>query len=219
VLLERYSARRAAEVTGATPTAWARVDVALLAFMVVSYVMWQKKFSIYRYLIPLELLAPLVIYLLVCFLVPSQRRRVLVTAILLAAIVLGMRTPTWVRRDWGRDFFGTSVRAGAVPSTSLVVIATYEPLAFVAPALPPEARIVRIQSNFFEPSATTMLATEIRSIIATHRGPVRLLSHRKHRSLAQRAVSAYGFRIVTDRCESVTNRMDPEIEVCVLERE
>jgi hypothetical protein len=217
VLLERRSARRAAELTGATPTAWARVDVALLAFMVVSYVMWQKKFSIYRYLIPLELLAPLVIYLLVCFLVPSQRRRVLVTAILLAAIVLGMRTPTWGRRDWGRDFFGTSVRPGAVPSTSLILVATYEPLAFVAPALPPEARIVRVQSNFFEPTATTMLAKEIRTIITEHRGPLRLLSHRRHRALAQRAVGAYGFHIVTDRCEPVTNRMDPDIEVCVLE--
>ena len=218
-LVERRSARRSAGGTGGIPTVWARVDVALLAFMVVSYMIWQKKFSIYRYLIPLELLAPLVIYLLVSVLVASQRRRVLVTAILLAGIVLGMRTPTWVRRDWGRDFFGTSVRAGAVPSTSLILVATYEPLAFVAPALPPEARIVRVQSNFFEPTATTMLATEIRKIIDTHRGPVRLLSHRRHRALAQRAVGAYGFQIVTDRCEPVTNRMDPDIEVCVLERE
>jgi hypothetical protein len=76
---------------------------------------------------------------------------------------------------------------------------------------------VRVQSNFFEPTATTMLAKEIRTIITEHRGPLRLLSHRRHRALAQRAVGAYGFHIVTDRCEPVTNRMDPDIEVCVLE--
>ena len=215
IVADRLASRGSA--TSSAEGLWPRLDVALIAFSVISYVLWQKKFSIYRYLIPLELLAPIVIYVCVSRLVTSASRRAVITVIILAAIVLGMRAPASSRRSWSPDVFAATVHADAVPPTSLVLVATYEPLAFVAPALPPAARIVRIQSNLLEPDATTMLAKEMRTIIETHRGPLRLLSHRHHRALAERAVRQYGLHIETDRCEPVVNRMDPDIEVCVVE--
>ena len=215
-ICKRFARQRPASPTGATARR-APIEAALTAFTIVSYVLWQKSFAIYRYLIPLEVLAPIMMYIFVAALVASERRRRIVLATLLVAVVLAGNPLRQPRRAWGSDFFGTRVTQAAVPPTSLLLIASYEPLAFAAPAFPSTVRLVRIQSNFFSPDEQTRLAAEIGTIISTHRGPFRLLSHVKQRVQAARALSAYGLQIDGEGCEPLINRVDDGIELCVVE--
>jgi hypothetical protein len=203
---------------GRGSTRVSRVDLALLAFTIVTYVVWQIQFSIYRYLIPLELLAPLVMYILLSRLVEPMRPRRIVLVLALVGVFLCMRAPGGGRIPWHREYFGTRVAAAAVPPTSLMLVGSREPLAFVVAALPPSVRVVRIQSNMFRPELRTRFAAEIRDVIGSHRGPIRLLSHAARRAEAEQGVAAYGLHIAPETCAPVVNNMDSGIEICVVER-
>lgn len=218
VIHERLARQRPASPTTAAARTAAPVEAALAVFTIVSYVLWQKSFAIYRYLIPLELLAPIMISIFVGWLVGSQRRRTIVLATLLVAVVLVGKPLRQPRRAWGSDFFGTRVSQAAASPTSLLLIASYEPLAFAGPAFPPTMRLVRIQSNFFSPDKETRLAAEVRAVVSAHRGPFRLLSHAKHRVQAERALSAYDLRIDGEGCAPLINRVDDGVELCVVGR-
>jgi len=217
-LLDAYAARHSSAARGAGAMRLSRVDLALLVFAVVSYVVWQRQFSIYRYVIPLELLVPVLIYVLLSRLVASERRRILLLVMLLAGVVVCTRSARYRRVDWHPELFGTRADAASVPPTALLLIASREPVAFVVPAMPPSVRAVRIQSNIFRPELRTRLAEEIRAVVAAHQGPIRLLSHAKGRGEADRAVAAYGLRVVEGTCEQVPNHMDSGVELCVVGR-
>lgn len=79
--------------------------VFLLVFTAVSYLVWMRVFSIYRYLVPIELLAPLLFWLLLHTLAtPSVARRV-GGGLLLAASLAVLPFTTWGHAGWAKHAF------------------------------------------------------------------------------------------------------------------
>lgn len=143
----------------------------LLGFTSVSWLLWVFQYGIYRYAIVLELLGCLALVLLLHNL-PKARNIALVVALL----VVSADTK---RPNWGR-MRSTSPVAGIVaidiPADSLVVIASGEPLAYLALGLPGGVPMVAVSNNMMAPDRCTGLQHSARARIESHVGPLWLLS-------------------------------------------
>lgn len=127
---------------------------ALLVFFGVGYLLWQGLFGIHRYLVALELLAPLVLWYLFQRLLPSHRAMKLGGwAIGLVALASLLGWNTWGHERWASRGFSVEAPPMPEPGRSVVLLAGGEPQAWRVPLLPAQARYVGAATNFPESSA------------------------------------------------------------------
>ena len=120
----------------------------LLAGGLCSYAFWLLTFRVYRYLAPLEWLAPLAITLALIHLLPVRHRTVAIGAVLVLTVA-STHLADWGRMGWTRTYFLEETPQLDSVTSPMVVIAGLNALSFVVPHLPPNVRVVRLQSNSF----------------------------------------------------------------------
>ena len=151
-----------------------RRAVFVLLFFVIGYVVWMRMFSIYRYLIPLELLAPLVFWLVWCRVTPAVAAARQWGAVVLALLVLSVfPANTWGHAAWGARAYSAEVPALATPSASIVFLAHWDPpTGWITTFMPAPARIVSLGTGFPESDGWRQ---RIAQAIAERPGPHYLL--------------------------------------------
>jgi len=151
----RWTARKQAPVGelrapgGAAPGACFDRDRGnlLIAFLVCSFAAWMLLFSLYRYLLPLELLAPLC-FALVLDRFGLARWPVRAVGVASAVAVLGFFSLDVPERTLWTSRYLTLDRAGFDPPPhSLVVMLGWHPMAYVIPQLPADLAYVRPGGN------------------------------------------------------------------------
>jgi len=177
----------------------------LTAFFAISYVAWQHLFSIYRYLIVLELLAPAFIALALAALI---RRRLLVLAISLSLdlIICANVIPT----DFGRQKFNDGFLKVEVPSIreldkSVVLMVGNEPTSYIVPSFPASTRFVRISSNLYFPGRNAKLDERIRGLLAPYDASHTyvLLASATEAGRARLEASYYGRKLDDRSCREI----------------
>ena len=143
----------------------------VLVFFVVSWLLWAMQYGIYRYAIVLEMLGCLALVLVLQRL-PRARHLALVVALLV--VVAGTKRPNWGHVRSTAPVAG--IVAPLLPADSLVVVASQEPLAYLALGLPRDVPMIAVLNNFMAPGRCTGLQAQARSRIAAHAGPVWLLA-------------------------------------------
>ncbi|MBP1206168.1 hypothetical protein JOD97_004241 [Duganella sp. 1411] len=142
-----------------------------LVFFVAAYVVWMRMFSIYRYLVPLELLAPLMIWIVWRYLAPSAPRWAGVALALLAVAVFPIAN--WGHQAWGERAFSAELPAFATPAQSIVFLAQPDPPSgWMSTFLPPEVKVISLGTGFPEAPAWRALRDKA---IAERAGPHYLL--------------------------------------------
>jgi hypothetical protein len=190
----------------------------LFLFVAGSYVSWLASFAMYRYLVGLEMLAPLLIVaVLDC--APLTRRLQLATAamlLFLAALVghygFGDRVSSsdrYVQVD-GLSF--------ANPGSTMLLMTGGEPMAYLIPSLPPAIPVLRIDGWLAQPDDSSGLTASMRARVAAHRGDLALIAAPWEREVAVRATAAYGLEIVTEQCREVRSNMGGPYQLCPLRR-
>lgn len=140
-LLRRW--RRPAE--SPAPTAVNPALGFLLVFVPVSFVVWMSVFGIYRYLVVLELLAPLLLWLGLKPVFPRAARYVVLACV--AVSLLGWNT--WGHAGWSdRGFAVQSPAIDGPGRTATVALVGGEPMAWMIPFLPEDIAFVSLGSNF-----------------------------------------------------------------------
>ncbi len=146
----------------------------LLGFVVAGYVAWQVLYSNYRYLVPLEVLCPL---LAVAFLGALLKNRIQVAV--LAAILFGLmahetRREQVRRVDWTDTWFNEHIPALKDPDHSLVLLVDHrKPLACVIPLFPPGVRFIRVAGEaLWRPGGDTLMEQKMQELIRSHEGPI-----------------------------------------------
>jgi hypothetical protein len=140
-----WRARRAGAAQASTPLPPQLRLV--LVFFVLSYLGWQALFSIYRYLVPLELLAPLVLWLLAHrLLAPPAARRVAGGAVLLA-VLLALPTPHWGRARWNAEAFRVQTPVLAQPERNMV-LTTQAPVGWYTAGFPATLAFASVGGGF-----------------------------------------------------------------------
>jgi hypothetical protein len=140
-------------------------------FFVLSYLTWMVLFSIYRYLVPVELLAPLMLWLCARALLPRVIAGKIV-AVLLLAIVASNFFP---RLNWGyappaRSPVHAETPSFTNPAQSIVFTLHHDrPSGWLIPQFPKELAFVALDSNFPESAA---FRQRVNSMVAERSGPM-----------------------------------------------
>ena len=186
----------------------------------VAYAIWLPLFAIYRYLAPLEMLAPLLVAL--AFRQLHAKRTQALLGVLLVLMVIVTRPPGWGRLPaYSADFL--EVRIPDVPGLqhATVVLAEDEPLAFLALAFPASTNFVRVSGNLLgPPSIAYGMDREATRRLAGATGPLyaMLANHRSERvtsALARQQLAIAG------NCAPIRSNLLVGIhhaELCSLER-
>ncbi|RJX28878.1 MAG: hypothetical protein C4531_11085 [Desulfurivibrio sp.] len=182
----------------------------LLIGSLIAYAVWLKLFAIYRYLLPLEMLAPLGIWLLIDTLPWRMATKYRAASICAILLLVTLRPGNWGRVTWGDDYFGVTLPPLTDPAHTMVLMTGFDPMAYIIPFFPEPVRFLRIQSYFTGPSdSPNGFDLLMRRLVAGHRGPLYVL-YRSHLEEQQSrdALQAYGLAIKADDCRLLS----PHIE-------
>lgn len=122
----------------------------VLGIVIVGFFVWMKLFSIYRYLVPLDLLAPLALFILCKAVLPyALAKRVAGFSIVIATLVVLTGTRTWWHESWSGNLLHAEVPALAHPDrTTVLMLEGDPPWAWLAIAFPVNVAFVQVQGNF-----------------------------------------------------------------------
>lgn len=199
-LARRRGSRDLAAVTRAGPSGW------LMAAAMITFVIWVVLFCIYRYLIPLEMLAPIVV-VAACGTLPLSRaaRRGLGTA-LVVFLVASTQSPNWLRVPWQERAVSATIPAVPDPAGTLVLISGHEPLSFLVPLFPKEMRFLRIDSTFtLADDPQVGFRRLFTAAIAGARGAIASLHITTEQGEVVKKLAAYGLALDQDSCRTITS--------------
>ena len=195
----------------------------LLAAMTVTYALWVVMFCIYRYLVPLEMMAPLGLMMAVGLLPLARRLRTGLAVALLAVVQLTVQPADWGRVAWPKGADDKWVKAEVPPienpDDTMVLMAGYWAIAHVIPSFPARVTFVRIQSNFLQPdSVGNGYLAIMKDKVESHRGPFLMLSTIPDTPGAAKAAELLGLRLDPQRCRPIPNNLGETLNLCAVDR-
>ncbi len=146
----------------------------VFTFVIVSYFLWALGFGYYRYGIPLEMLTGIVTMGALIHLLIDSRLRIIA-----AIVVLVIAVTSTVYLDWGRRQYGdkyVEVHVPPLPKNSVVLVATWDPVAYFIPFAEPTAQYVGIENNYLELGQTNKLAVAVNRLMRMPGRPKFVLS-------------------------------------------
>lgn len=159
----------------------------LLAFFAFSYLIWLNLFGIYRYLVPLELLAPLMLWLIAQRVLPGARTARAVAVLLVLVIAASFHAQSWGRAGWARETWRAEVPVIADPEQSMVLTVHADPpMGWLATLFPARLAFAALGSNFPESEG---YRARVAAMIAERSGPLYVML-RGERALIDSAASA-----------------------------
>lgn len=121
----------------------------VLIYVVLGFIFWMELFSIYRYVVSIELLAPLVIYILFTCLFPASRAWSLSvrTLSVCALLVVCGGTSTWGHEGWADRPFYAELPPLENPAKTMVILPGGDPpLTWLAILFPKEVAFAQLYS-------------------------------------------------------------------------
>lgn len=186
----------------------------VLAFCTISYLLWLKVFTIYRYIVPLEMLAPLAIFLLIYAIKQNLRQAFRIWWLFATVLLVTTKPLAWDRVPWesnAKDYFGVQLPRMLDADHTIILLTGYEPLAYVIPYFPRNIPFLRIHSYFTGPSDhPNGYDLLMQRKIAAHDGPIYILYRSMDESTAVSATRAYGLHLNKKGCQI----MKPHIDMC-----
>lgn len=156
--------------------------VLVIAFVAIAFVMWAWLFSIYRYIVPVETLLPLVLWMLLTQFFPYPRARVLAKrAIMLCVagvLVLGLRS--WGHVEWTEPPYRVDTPRDLDAARDTIIVGEH-PMAWLAISFPPQVAFASVLSSFPE---SPLYKVRLREIIAERGGQAYLLLSERRNSRA-----------------------------------
>jgi len=188
------------------------------AYAAVSYFFWIKLFAIYRYILQLEMAAPLLIVMAVGLLPLSRRVQLVSVGAIFFAAMLFTRSAHLEGAPLGDPYIEVDLPKIADPAHTMVVMTGDAPLGFIAPALPPEVPVLRIDGWMMQPEDGSYLTQEMRRRVAAHKGPLFLIADAYDMGRASAAVVDYGLAIQWQKCRIFTTNLTGAYQWCPLSR-
>lgn len=194
----------------------------LLWVAVISYCVWLVMFGIYRYIVPIEMLAPLLIVFTISYLPIKASARGMLTAFVLLVVALSVQPGNWWRRTAWLDHF---VEADLPPlgdvSNTMLLMAGFEPYAHLVTLFPPEMPVVRIQSNFTSPDQDKSFNWLIHQRVDAHQGRFLILIPNWQHGFANEALAYFQLAADWKACKTVKDHLydGTVFDVCPVVRE
>lgn len=180
----------------------------------ISYAAWLWMFCIYRYLLPLEMISPLLMAVALGWLPLANRTR---TAVFLLVLILSqaMVDVSFAgRKPWGERYL--EVDAPLIPQNeqAMILMTGYEPMSFVIPSFPPSASFLRIEGFLTGAEETTGLTALMHQRVREHRSSRYVLFDPREKGLVPKALAAYGLRFEELSCQKVASNIIDPLKFC-----
>jgi hypothetical protein len=196
-----------------------RVTLILFAFACVSYFVWLRFFAIYRYIILLEMLAPTLIVAAVGLFPMARRGRYLILAALCFAVLVTARSDFLERAPVEDPYVQVALPPIPHPDRTMVLMTGDEPLGFLAPSLPPQIPILRIDGWMVQPRDGTGITQQMRARVAAQRhggGDLYLIADATNMGRARDALADYGLAIRWTECQQFDTNIVGTYQWCPL---
>jgi hypothetical protein len=194
----------------------------LVAVAALSYLVWLKLFGIYRYAIPLEMLAPLLVVGCIALWPLAAVRRHSLTIGVIGFMVLTVQSGTWGRIPFAPGFGGKLVEVGvpaiADSARTMILMTGIAPTAFVIPSFPPEIAFLRPHSYLVEPSHATRFNEVLRARVAAHEGDFFLLRAAWDTWTAGEVLPGLGLVLDAGNCRPIPANIEEQLELCAVKR-
>ncbi len=192
----------------------------LLTVCAVSYAVWLFIFGIYRYVLTLEMLAPLLIVLAVSLWpLPEQRRWSVLAVIWIVALLgTGWSSIALVGGTWRGAYVDVAIPPIADPDHTLAVMAGLEPMGYIVPAFPPQIPFLRIDGWLDTPASHSAYGDRMRARIDAHDGSMFGVFIERERARAIAAFDAAGLVLVDQDCTTITANIGDPLLWCALQK-
>jgi len=193
------------------------VAVPVFAFNAVSYLVWLKFFAIYRYILCLEMLAPFMIAAAIGFLPLPRRSQLIAIVGLFFAILLVARSDFNERESLGDPYVQVALPPIPHPDRTMIVMNGDGPLGFLAPSIPPQIPLLRIDGWMVQPNDGTEMTARMKTRIAGHlkaKGDLYLIADAYDMTRASDALSDYRLAIVWTDCRLFDTNLAGAYQFC-----
>jgi len=190
----------------------------LAAFCAVSYVLWLAIFAIYRYVVVLEMLAPLVIAALIGSWPLRLRLRWAICLALAVVALAGTKLSFGDRTRPGHQLVQVSVPPIRSPASTLAILTGLQPVGFLIPSFPPQVSFVRIDGFLTSAEKPSLLRDQALARIAAHKGDLFVFYDAGEEARMREALAAAGLTPVAGSCGTVSNNLMGSHEWCAVAR-
>jgi hypothetical protein len=206
-----FFARRKDDRLIAPDAAWA-----LIAFAAVSYIAWLKIFGIYRYILLLEIMAPLLIAVAIDFW-PLSRFAKLAAAGGVFVVMLCLTHDDLTDRAPVQDpYIQVAIPPIAHPDNTMILMTGETPMGFLAPSFPPQIPILRIDGWMIAPRDGSRLTADTMRRVAAFRGDLYVVFNSFEAARNKDALKAYGLAIVAHECRDIVTNLGGSYAFCPL---
>ena len=178
----------------------------------VGYAGWLYTDTTYRYLLPLEMLAPLLLTVGAGLLPLPDKARWAGLAALLLVLAVTVKPSDWGRRpEWPERI--TEVTRPDLPDDPelMILMAGNEAYAYLLPDFPPRITFVRIDSRAFSPASGWGIIDLIRARIKAHRGRFMVFVPQADLPDAQQSLEIFGLKALPKSCKEVVDRFGDKL--------
>jgi len=198
-----------------------RVTIVLFAFSALAYFEWLRVFAIYRYIILLEMLSPLLIVGAVGLLPLPRRTRYLVLGALCAACLLTARSDFLERAPVEDPYVEAALPPIPHPDNTMVLMTGDAPMGFIATTLPPRIAVLRIDGWMVQPRDGTRMTKDMMRRVAAHLasgGDLYLIADAADMARAHDALADYRLAIRWSECQQFDTNLIGTYQWCPLSK-
>lgn len=191
---------------------------ALFAFAGVSYLAWLRLFAIYRYILVLEMLAPLLIVAAIGLWPLSARARVVTAGAVLVWVLALMRVLAPERAPVTDPYVQASIPPIPHPDRTMILMTGEAPLGFLVPSLPPQIPVLRIDGWLIQPRDGSLLTVQTKKRVDRFGGDLYVIADAGEVERSRNALAAYGLAMRARECRNIVTNLSGPYRFCPLAR-
>lgn len=190
----------------------------LFAFTAVAYVAWLKMFGIYRYILLLEMLAPILIAACAALWPAGMRLRLSAFGVLMLGVLCLTHADLPDRAPVGDPYVQVTIPPIAHPQKTMVLMTGESPLGFLAPSFPPEIPIVRIDGWMMAPRDGSRLTADTMKRVAAFTGDLYVVFSSYEAARNKDALEVYGLAVEPKACRTIVTNLGGSYGFCPVTR-
>ena len=198
-----------------------RTALILFAFSAVTYLAWLKFFAIYRYIVALEMLSPLLIVAAVGLFPLARRARYIVLAALAFAVLVTAHSDFLERAPLDDPYIQAALPPIPRPDHTMVVMTGDAPMGFIATQLPPQIPVLRVDGWMVQPRDGTKMTRDMKNRVGRllgAGGDVYLIADATDMARAHDALADYDLAIRWTECQQFDTNLVGTYQWCPLAR-
>jgi hypothetical protein len=201
------------ETMVAADAAWA-----LIGFIAVSYIAWLKIFGIYRYILLLEIMAPLMIAVCVALWPLQTRTRWTAAGALLVGVLVVTHADLPDRAPVGDPYIQATIPPIAHPGKTMILMTGETPMGFLAPSFPAEIPVLRIDGWMIKPTDGSRLTAETLARVERFGGDIYVVFNAFEANRNKDALKVYNLAIEPKACRDIVTNLAGPYAFCPVTR-